>query len=92
MNVQSKQNVVNAFLIFPTLIFAFERIKESFDEYSEYRWFKAIENILQKYSIKLDEDLVNSKTSLELAQKIMNLPISKALCDVGDVGLHSEED
>lgn len=82
VNVQSKSNVVNAFLIYPILIFAFERLKESFDEYTEYRWFRALERMFNKYSKSLDEDLVNAKTSIELAQQVMNLPISKALFDI----------
>lgn len=83
-------NIVNAFLIYPALVFMFERLKESFDEYSEYRWFKAINKMLNKYSMKLDEDLVTSKSSLELAQKLMAFPVSKALFSLGD--LEEQED
>ncbi|HCT64535.1 MAG TPA: hypothetical protein DIC60_04610 [Lachnospiraceae bacterium] len=92
LNVQNKASVINAFLIYPTLIFAFERIKESFDEYTDYRWFKALEKMFKKYSLELDEDLVASKTSIELAQKVMNLPISKALLDVGTTFDNYEEE
>lgn len=79
-------NIVNAFLIYPALIFMFERLKESCEEYSEYRWFKAIDKMLNKYSMKLDEDLVTSKSSFELAQKLMAFPVSKALLSMGNLG------
>ena len=78
-------NIVNSFLIYPALIFIFERLKENFNEYSEYRWFKAMNVMLNKYSMKLDEDLVTSKSSLELAQKIMSFPVSKAFLGIGSL-------
>ena len=43
LTVHSNSDVINAFLIYPVLIYTFERLKESFDEYSDYRWFKALE-------------------------------------------------
>lgn len=90
MNVKTKPTVVNAFLIYPSLIFAFERIKENVNEYEEFRWFNALSNMFVKYGMTLDEDLVKSKTSIELAQKVMSLPISKALLDIG-ITLDDEE-
>lgn len=83
MNVKTNPTVINAFLIYPSLIFAFERIKENFNEYEDFRWFNALNKMFIKYGMVLDEDLVKSKTSVELAQKVMSLPISKALLDVG---------
>lgn len=83
-------NIVNAFLIFPTLLYVFEQLKENFEEYEEYRWFKAIGRMLNKYSLKLDYDLVSSKSSLELAQKLMNFPVSKALVSLENIGEREE--
>lgn len=92
MNVQNRPDMVNAFLIYPVLIFAFERLQENFDEFTEYRWFQALERMFQKYGFVLNEDLVHTKTSIELAQKIMGLPVSKALLDMGTIGDCNEED
>lgn len=83
-------NIVNAFLIFPTLLYVFEQLKENFEEYEEYRWFKSIGRMLNKYSLKLDYDLVSSKSSLELAQKLMNFPVSKALVSLENIGEREE--
>lgn len=78
-DTEDSVNIVNAFLIYPVLVFMFERLKENFEEYVEYRWFKAINKMLDKYSMKLDEDFVGSKSSLELSQILMGFPVSKAL-------------
>lgn len=83
-------NIVNSFLIFPALIYIFERIKENLEDYEEYRWFKAIERIFHKYSLKLDSDLISSKSSLELAQKLMSFPVSKALISLENLGEREE--
>lgn len=91
-NVNSNQDIVNSFLLYPVLIFAFERIKENFDDYRDYRWFQAIESIFNTYSIKFNEDLFEAKTSLELVQKFMNYPVSKALADLDKEPLNNEED
>lgn len=92
MNVQNKASIINAFLIYPTLIYVFERIKESFDEFTDYRWFNALGKMFKNYSLELNEDLVSSKPSIELAQKVMNLPVSKALVDVGTTCDNYEEE
>ncbi len=87
---QDSVNIVNAFLIYPALIFVFERLREGFEEYEDYRWFKAIRRIFQQYSMKLDYDLVSSVSSLELAQKLMSFPVSKGLVGLGNLGEREE--
>ncbi|MDO4793674.1 MAG: hypothetical protein Q3993_05785 [Filifactor alocis] len=87
---QDSVNIVNAFLIYPALIFIFERLKEGLEEYEDYRWFKAIQRMFQQYSVKLDYDLVSSVSSLELAQKLMSLPVSKGLVSLASLGEREE--
>lgn len=82
LTVHNNPDVVNAFLIYPVLIYTFERLKESFDDYSDYRWFKALEKMFEKYSFKLSDDIVNSETSIYLAQMVMSFPISKAFLSI----------
>ena len=38
--------------------------------------------MFEKYSFKLSDDIVNSETSIYLAQMVMNFPISKALLSI----------
>ena len=72
-------DVVNSFIILPALIYAFEQIRCDFDDFQEYRWFQSVEKIFKKYSITFNDELLNSKTSLELDQKVMGLTITKDL-------------
>lgn len=77
--ISSHPHIVNSFLIYPALIFMFERLKEGLSDYSTLRWFLALEKMFKKYNMILNEDLLSARSSLELAQSIMNLPVSKAL-------------
>lgn len=79
INVRNMPDVINAFVIFPALIYTFEQLKSGFDDFKEYRWFQAIERIFKKYSMEFNQETLESTTSLELSQKIMSMPISKAL-------------
>lgn len=74
-------DIINCSLIFPTLIYVFEKLKNEFDEIEEndYRWFKALKNIFEKYGYKFNQELFENETSLQLAQKILDFPFSKSL-------------
>lgn len=74
-------DVINSSLIFPTLIYVFEKLKNEFDEIEEndYRWFKALKNIFEKYGYRFNQELFENETSLQLAQKILDFPFSKSL-------------
>ena len=80
-------NIINSFLIFPTLVFAFEKLRENFEEFKEYRWFSSIKKIFEKYYKSFNEDLFKSDsvTSFELAQEILELPISKSLISLNNI-------
>ncbi|MEF2600692.1 MAG: hypothetical protein U0M80_05325 [Fusobacterium mortiferum] len=74
-------DIINCSLIFPTLIYVFEKLKNEFDEIeeSDYRWFKALKNIFEKYGYRFNQELFENETSLQLAQKILDFPFSKSL-------------
>lgn len=86
LNVNSKTATVNAFVILPSLIYAFERLKESFEDYIDCRWVQSLIKMMKKNSIDLNQDLVSTMTSIELAQQIMNLPVSTALYELREIG------
>ena len=92
ISVRHMPEIVNSFIILPALIYAFEQLKTSFDDFKEYRWFQAIEKIFKKYALPFNEDLLNTKSSFELAQKIMGCPISKALKHLIEIDNYGEED
>lgn len=72
--------VMHSMLIVPTLIYTFETLKkEGSSEFEELRWFKSIERTLRKNGAILDEKLLDSVPSYELAQKSLDLPVDRAL-------------
>jgi len=78
-------------LIMPALIYVFETLKcAGIEEYETYRWFKGIERILKKSDIDLNADTLENNPSYELAQKLLDLPIDRALKSLLNVGV--EED
>lgn len=84
-------DILNSFIIYPALLFVFERLRENFEEYREYRWFRAMEKMFLRYGQLFDEDLLNLKSSMELAQALMSYPVSRALASLNN-NQHQEED
>lgn len=74
------QPMLHAILVLPALIYALDIIsKDGKEEYEEYRWFKALEKKLEQSNIILDRETIERKTSYKLAQKLLNLPVNRAL-------------
>lgn len=85
----SSTNTINSFIIFPTLIYALERLRESLDELEDFKWVQALKSSLNKNNYKL-YDLLQNMPSIELAQIIMMRPISSALAEIENFSLLSE--
>ncbi|WP_252246922.1 hypothetical protein [Clostridium sp. ZBS4] len=73
------QDYCHAFLILPTLIYAFDMIAMDQEDYSECRWFSAIEKSLSGSNIIFNKETIIKEGSYKLAQKLLNLPINRAL-------------
>ncbi|MFA6808457.1 MAG: hypothetical protein WCR27_05640 [Eubacteriales bacterium] len=87
------QPLLHSALILPALVHIFETLKYAgTDEYEVYRWFRAIESNLQKYGLKLDQETLDSRPSYELAQKLLEFPISRGLKSILSVGMEEEEE
>ena len=72
--------VLHSMLILPALIYVFETLfREGIEDFETRRWFRVIEKTLKKDKIVLNEDTLNNIPSYELAQKLLDLPIQKAL-------------
>lgn len=77
------QPVINSMIILPTLIYAFDMIdSDEENEYENCRWFTALDRTLRKSNIILNKDNIRKYTSLRLAQKLLNMPISNALSNL----------
>lgn len=78
--VPSLQPVLHSMIVLPVLIYIFEEIKKGgIEGFEEYRWFKSIRKSLRIEKITLDSDTLNQYTSISLAQKILNMPLTRAL-------------
>lgn len=84
-------DTVNTAILFPVLIYVIEQLKEKMEDYEDYRWFQALKRMLKKNSIEL-EDAVDDDESIVLAQKIMYMPISKALLSIKDIDMDIEDE
>ena len=82
------QPILNAMIILPTLVYVFEELKQpnAIDNHGSKPWFLSIKAAYRRLNIDLTEYLLREeKTSLELAQEIMNLPLTKALESIAHV-------
>ena len=74
------QPMIHAMIVFPTLMYALDMImKDGEEEYSEYRWFKGIERMMGNSNMLLNKETIEQVSSYKLAQKLLNLPINRAL-------------
>ena len=55
-------------------------MKKDFNEtdYTEYKWFRALENIFKKNGEELNKGLLENEISIDLAQRVLNYPIERA--------------
>lgn len=77
----ANMDVVNSFIIYPTLLYIFETLKkeETFEAYEEFRWFNVIKAVLVSLKLDLTKEIIDEYDSFYLAQLLMKNPIKKAL-------------
>jgi hypothetical protein len=96
VNVPSFQPVLHSMLILPALIFTFETLKSGgtsrIEDYESYRWFKAIKKKLKHSDIDFNVETIENLTSFELAQRILDLPINRALASLTSIGLEEDDE
>ena len=80
VNMHSFLPVLHSMIILPVLIYVFETLKrQNIEEYENRRWFIAIKKTLAKNNFTLDDDSLANNESYELAQKLLDLPLNRAL-------------
>lgn len=75
------QSLFHSMLILPALVYVFEELRQEGGEetYHNKEWFLALEKSYAKRGITFMEEVLNpEKTSYQLAQEAMELPLSKA--------------
>lgn len=83
--------IVHSSIILPALIYTLENVKQNASEFEDLGWFKSIRNKLRKSNIEFDEVYLEQVTSYEIAQKILDMPISKAFGAIMDIDEGGEE-
>lgn len=90
------QPLLHAMLIFPALVYVFETLRQDDGEDNMYQgkaWFMALEQAYKKRGVDLMEEVHNDeKTSYQLAQEALVLPISKAMKQIPTFFSETEED
>lgn len=85
-------NVVNSFLIFPALIYALEYIRKDLAESEDLKWVQALTHAMKNNGLTLNQELLDSKPSMELAQILMQSPITAAFTQINDHFTNWEDD
>ena len=74
------QPAFHSMIIMPALIYVFETLhREGLENYNDKRWFTAISKTLSKYDVTLNRETLENTPSYTLAQKILDLPVDRAL-------------
>ena len=88
------QSIFHSMLILPALIFVFEELKQDDGQeiYHNREWFIALEKAYAKRGLDFMNEVLNAeKTSYQLAQEAMELPLSQAFDQIS-VLFSTEED
>lgn len=89
------QVLFHSMMILPALVYVFEELKQDGGEetYRNKEWFISLEKAYAKRGIVFMEEVLNTeKTSYQLAQEAMELPLSRALDQIPAFYSESEED
>jgi hypothetical protein len=89
------QSLFHSMLILPALVYVFEELKQDDGEetYHNKEWFLALEKSYAKRGMRFMDEVLNSeKTSYQLAQEAMELPLTKALNQIPIFFDTTEED
>lgn len=76
------QPVMHSMLIIPALVYAITEVKEARSrlyDYEDYRWFRSLRKAAEKISVVFDESGLEQVDPFDLAQKLMDSPIPKAV-------------
>lgn len=89
------QSLFHSMLVLPALVYVFEELRQEGGEetYHHKEWFMALEKSYAKRGIIFMEEVLNAeKTSYQLAQEAMELPLSKAFDQIPVFFDTTEED
>lgn len=80
------QPLMHSILIIPSLVYALTEVKESrthLYDYEDYRWFRSLRKAAEKMNISFTEESLENIEPFDLAQKLLDSPIPKAVDYLG---------
>lgn len=80
------QPIMHSMLIIPALTYALTELMESKDElynYEDYRWFRCLRKACEQINISFEESIIENIKPFDLAQKLLDSPIPKAMDYLG---------
>ena len=89
------QPLLNTMVVFPALVYVFEELKQDdgIENNDGKKWFISLSKAYEKRGINLEEEIKsNEKTSVQLAQEAMELPLTAALKTMSDIFDTNEEE
>lgn len=89
------QPILNSMLVFPALVYVFEELKQEtgIEANQGKAWYISLDKAYEKRGINfIDEIKDDTKTSVQLAQEAMELPLSKALSMFTELFENMEEE
>jgi hypothetical protein len=89
------QPLLNTMVVFPALVYVFEELKQDdgIENNDGKKWFVSLSKAYEKRGINLEEEIKsNEKTSVQLAQEAMELPLTAALKTMSDIFDTNEEE
>lgn len=88
------QPILNSMMVFPALVYVFEELKQEngIDNYAGRNWYISLSKAYEKRGVDEDEFLNSEKTSVQLAQEAMELPLNAALRKFADLFENGEEE
>lgn len=86
-------SVFHSMIIMPALIYVFEQLRrDGMEEHIGKRWCHGLKKALDHTNTPLNMETLENTPSYELAQKVLDLPVNKALNNVATVGENESED
>lgn len=89
------QPILNSMIVLPALVYVFEELKQDsgIEANSGKAWFISLNNAYKKRGVSFIEEIENEeKTSLQLAQEAMELPLNNALSMLSELFENEEEE
>lgn len=80
VNMPMMLPVFHSMIIVPALIYTLDTLKsEGIEDFEEQRWFKSINKALKQHNCELSSKTLEKMSSYELALKLLDNPLDKAL-------------